>query len=257
MVNDQRISEILNKNEHNRTEIEDLRSLMMTSVAKKAELKDLEKLQSVLARRQTEIEASAGQLNSLRSDTYNDLSRLRDEILQQKQFMSEQLQSTILKSSHLSEKLTEELYILSEQLRQVDDERRADSEDIRKIVSRLTNIKKDQTTKLQNVYEEMDFVKKFIDEVPTRYSLRKEVSELKARVQSQAEDMKSGYQHNAQQGEMSVKIATLREEVRSEMKVLQVEMQNQVSKKLLEVQGWMSSKADSQVNDLVRLKVSQ
>jgi hypothetical protein len=43
-----------------------------------------------------------------------------------------------LKSSHLSEKLTEELYNLSEQVRSNDEERRIDCEDLRKLVARLT-----------------------------------------------------------------------------------------------------------------------
>jgi hypothetical protein len=63
-----------------------------------------------------------------------------------------------LKSSHLSEKLTEELYNLSEQVRQVDEDRRNESEehhraieDLRKIASKLTNIKKEQTYKLETL----------------------------------------------------------------------------------------------------------
>ena len=67
-----------------RGELEDLRNHVVSAVSKKADMKELEKLQTVLARRQGDTETSTSQLNSLRADTYNDLSRLRDEILQQK-----------------------------------------------------------------------------------------------------------------------------------------------------------------------------
>ncbi|KAM3147350.1 hypothetical protein pb186bvf_000601 [Paramecium bursaria] len=105
---------------------------------------------------QIEIDTLSQKLGKVSQEIYVEQQKLRNEVLESKQFTSEQMQSTIMKSSHLQEKLTEELYNISEQLKQLDYERRSDIEEVQKAMQKLLNQKRELQFKLEAFSEQFE-----------------------------------------------------------------------------------------------------
>lgn len=120
----------------------------------------------------------------------------------------------------MQEKLTEELYNLSEQVRSIDEEWRSDSDDIRKLVQRLSNIKKEQTNKLESLFEDLDVVKAQQEEYQQR--AKRENNEVKAKLQAQIEERPSLSEVqkalHTQQQDLTNRINYFKDEIRNEVK---------------------------------------
>jgi len=84
------------------------------------------------------------------------------------------------------------------------------------------------------------------------------MGDLKARLTAHQEEFKNNELQKIQQGDFNIRLSTIRDEMRSELKACWNEMQALIAKKpnIIEVQSWLNGKSDSSINDIVRSKVS-
>ncbi|CAD8114060.1 unnamed protein product [Paramecium primaurelia] len=151
---------------------------------KKVDNKELDKYMHSINSLQGEMDGYSQRFNKFSQEIISDLDRLRNEILESKQFTSEQMQTTIMKSTHLSEKLTEELYNLSENIKQMDDDKREELDDLKKVINTIKIQKKDIQQKVDQMQEYLDEFKS--DQVFKQLQrqvqqMNKEISEVKAK----------------------------------------------------------------------------
>lgn len=75
----------------------------------KKEVESLAKIQhkkadaNLLNQLQSELEVVAQRANKISGETYQDLQRLKNELMESKQFTAEQMQATLMRSQHLTE----------------------------------------------------------------------------------------------------------------------------------------------------------
>jgi len=106
-----------------------------------------------------------------------------------KRSIEEVINEKTQRTETFSDKIAEDVYKLNEQLRNILEERRNDIEETAKFVKNVSNTtKKELQLQQDKMFEEMEELKKTIEDLITRKLEKKEFIEIKSKLQTQLED---------------------------------------------------------------------
>lgn len=182
---EQKLLEELKRLEGLRGEIDSNKYSLQNLLSKKADLKELERTVAQLSKKIDGDELSSS-LSRVKNEIYEDMVLLKNEIQFQKRYFDEHFSERAQKSDMIQEKLGEELFRLEEQMKNFSDERTNDIEETAKFVRNVNlNTKKELEGEFEKVIEDIDALRKNLEENIARKLDKKEYFDTRAKLIAQ------------------------------------------------------------------------
>ena len=248
---DHRHLEFEKKLEFFKNDIENTKHNLNSNLNKKAENKDYDRLTSLISKKADLDYVNSSNLK-IKNDINEDFVLIKNEIALQKRYIEETLMERQHKNELFYEKLSDEIYKLNDQIKNLLEERRADIEENMKFIKNVTNTsKKDIQFTIDKLNDELEHIKKGLDDIISKKIDKKELSEVKAKILSQIDNkvdlIEVQNALNTCQSDLSGRFVEYKDEMKNSIRTHENEIFNLLSKKanLADVSAALGNKADS------------
>lgn len=230
--------------------IEALKDHIHSQLAKKSDVREVERITNLI-------------MNKCDTDFANNLvSKYRNELLEEINFIKtdlkratdEQISRREKKQEQAYEQLSEDLYKLNDQVQNLINDRRNDIEETATFVKSMTaTTKKEIQIEVDKIEEDLERVKKVIEDISTRKIDKKDLSELQKKlsavVESKVELNEVQSVINTSQEEVSKRFFEFKEEIKSLLRENENEVLSLLNSKanIADVNAALNTKADTAI----------
>lgn len=176
--NEHRLLDLEKKIDTFRTDLDSFDEFLNTHLDKKADSKDLDRLTQLLGKK-----ADIDHLGKIRSDLGEDIKYVRDDLHQFKRLMNDELSEKQGKTKGSYEKLSDEVYRLSDQIKLLTQDRKADADDASNLFKTFSNSsKKELQLTVERFSEDLDRIRREIDDGLAKKLDKKEWTQAKTKL---------------------------------------------------------------------------
>ena len=241
-------------------DFENTKHTLISNLNKKAENKDYDRLVNLIGKK-ADVDHVNSSILKIRTDTNEEVGGIRNEINIQKRSIDETLIERQHNNEIFYEKLSDEIYKLNDQIKNLLEDRRGDIEETAKFIKNVTNTtKKEIQLTIDKLSDELEYMKKGLDELISKKTDKKDLAELKTKLLSQI-DSKVDLNEvqnalNTCQSDLSGRFVEYKDEIKNIVRTHENEIFNLLSKKanLADINAALSTKADS---NLLQNQLSQ
>jgi hypothetical protein len=244
-------------------ELENHRQSLFNQLNKKADAREFERLSAIVSKK-SDSEHTSAILNEIKNEIAEDVLKIRNDVISFRRNIDEAISEKHNKTENLTEKLSEEVFKLNDQLKNVLEERRNDIEETAKFVKNVTSTnKKELQLVTDRLFADIEELKKTVDDLITRKVEKKEFIESRAKIFSELEgkvdlpEVQGAL--NSCQADISARFTEFREEVKNMVRNHENEIYTLLSKKanLSDLNSALQGKADgSSIHALLSGKAS-
>ena len=243
-----------------RNDIENTRHNLNSNLNKKAENKDYDRLTSLISKK-ADLDHVNSSILKIKNDMFEELGLVKNEINLQKVSVEEILME---RQHKIYETLSDEIDKLNDQIKNLLEERRIDIEETAKFIKNVTNTNKKETQfTIDKLNDELEYIKKGLDEIISKKIDKKELAELKTKILSQIDnkvDLNEVQNAlNTCQSDLSGRFIEYKDEIKSIIRTQENEIFNILNKKanLADVSAALGTKADANaLHTLLNQKIS-
>ena len=251
--NEHRHLEFEKRLEFFKNDIENTKHSLISNLNKKSENKDYDRLVNLISKK-ADLDHVNSSILKIQTDINEELGIIMNEINIQKRSVEEILVERQHKNELFYEKLSDEIYKLNDQIKSLLEERRGDIEETTKFIKNVTNTtKKEIQLTIDKHSDELEYMKKALDELTSKRIDKKDLTELKAKLLSQLDSkvdlIEVQNALNTCQSDLSGRFVEYKDEIKNIVRTHENEIFNLLSKKanLADVNAALSTKADSNV----------
>ncbi len=237
--------------ENIKKEFQNLNIVINNLDVKKADFKELEKINSSLAKKM-DSDNFSNSLSTLKTDLYESFTHYKADILQNKKIFEEHLNEKILLLEKSMEKSQEEAYKNKERLIEIQEKRKSELDEVQKQSRSIwNNFARDIANDTNQIRNEIQKITQDWEESVSSKIDRKEFENLRAKIFSEIEkktemkDLENLFKNI--QKELSDQAEDTRQTVNQTLKVFEGDMTRVLDKKanLFEITTLINSKADA------------
>lgn len=182
---DHKLLSLEKKLETTRGELESTKQLLNSSVTKKADAKDLDRLVQLVGKK-ADTDYTEDVLLQLRHEMADQIEYLKGEVQQHKRSFDENVTERVERSETFYEKISEDVYRLNDQLKGVLEATRNDIEQTRGVVKDLSStMRKEINASSEKVHDEVQNIRKEINEIYGKKLDKKEWNEARTKLLAQ------------------------------------------------------------------------
>jgi DNA-binding IscR family transcriptional regulator len=260
--NEHRFLEVDKRYDYVKNDVESTKHTLNSGLNKKVDAKEYDRLFSLIGKK-ADMDQVNSSLLKIKTDVNEEFMMIKNEVNLQKRAVEESLLERQHKSELFYEKLSDELYKVNDQMKNVLEERRGDIEETAKFVKGVTNTtKKEIQIITDKLSDDVDNLRKHMDDIMIKKLDKKEYSEWKAKVLAQIDgkvdlsEVQTAL--NACQSDIGRSFQEYKDEFKSLFRNQENEMFNLLSKKanLSEINAALTTKADTSLfNSIVGQKI--
>jgi len=257
---EQRLLDLEKKLDLYKSDLENFEELV-NIVDKKAESRDLERLVQLVSKK-SDFDHVSNSLTKLRGELSEDINYLRDELHQFKRYVGEEMGEKHGKSKGFYDRVSDDIHRLSEQVKTILQERRHDLEETTNMAKTISNnAKKELQLTTDTLAEDIERLRRELEEILAKKVDKKEFSHTKAKLQSfiegKADIAEIQNTIDSWQSDINLRFKENKEEIKSLLKEQENEVYNILNKKanLSDLTTGLSSKVDMNLlNSLLHKK---
>jgi len=257
-----RLQSLDKKMESFRGELESTRQFLNSSVSKKVEAKDLERL-AQLVNKKIDVDFVEDSLLQMRREVAEQLEDIKGELIEYKRNVDTNVTERVERSEGFFEKTTEEVYRLSDQLKSVLEMTRNDREQTMNFTKEISGtIKKEINQAADKFADDVQTLRKDIGELHSKKLDKKEWNEAKSKILAQLDGkvdlLEVQDALNTCQADLSSRFIEYKEEIKNLIRNHDGDIYSLLSKKanISDINSILANKADSNtVNAVLSQKV--
>lgn len=258
--NEHRLLDLEKKIELYRSDLEHFEELV-NNVDKKADSRDVERLVQLVSKK-SDFDHVSNSLNKLRNELSEDIKYVRDEVHQFKRQVGEEIGEKQGKSKSFYERVNDDIHRLSDQVKSILQERRHDLEETTNMAKTISNnAKKELQLTTDTLAEDIERLRRELEEILSKKVDKKEFSHTKSKLQSliegKADIAEIQNTIDSWQSDINLRFKENKEEIKSILKEQENELYDIMNKKanLSDLTGALSTKVDMNVlNSLLHKK---